>query len=161
MAPPGFDVDRTNNALVITVDFTTDIETAWALWSDPRVLEQWWGPPEHPCVMSRFELSPGGEVRYVMTGPDGTQYLGWWQVIEVDAPTKLRIRDGFGESPELPSAEMPIATSSVTFTPVADAVRMTITSIYDSAEELQRALDLHMEEGFIAAVGQIEFMQRD
>jgi uncharacterized protein YndB with AHSA1/START domain len=161
MAPPTFHVDEPSRTFAITVDFNADLETVWALWSDPRIFEQWWGPPGHPCVVSRFELFPGGEVRYVMTGPDGTRYLGWWQVIEVEAPTKLRIRDGFGESPELPSAEMPIATSFVTFTPVADAVRMTITSLYDSAEELQRALDLHMEEGFIAALGQIEFMQRD
>jgi uncharacterized protein YndB with AHSA1/START domain len=161
MAPPKFDVDTSNNALLITVDFTTDLDTAWGLWSDPRVLEKWWGPPEHPCVISRFELHPGGEVRYVMTGPDGTKYPGWWQVLEVAAPNQLRIRDGFGESPEHSSSEMPIAISLITFTTNADSVRMTIASHYDSAEELQRALDLNMEEGFMSALGQIESLQHD
>ncbi len=160
MAPPKFDVDKSNNALVITVDFATDLDTAWGLWSDPRILEKWWGPPEHPCVVSRFDFHSGGEVCYVMTGPDGTKYLGWWQVLEVEAPHQLRIRDGFGESPEYPSPEMPIATSVITFTSNADSVRMTITSNYDSAEELQRALDLNMEEGFMSALGQIECMER-
>ena len=161
MAPPAFEVDEPRNSLVITVDLTADLETAWSLWSDPRVLEKWWGPPEHPCVISRFELQPGGHVRYVMTGPDGTEYLGWWQVLDVKAPTHLRIRDGFGESPEQTSSAMPVATSSISFTPVGDTVRMKIDSSYDSAEELQRALDLHMEEGFLSALSQIEFMQRD
>ena len=96
-----------------------------------------------------------------MTGPDGTEYLGWWQVLDVEAPNNLRIRDGFGESPEQASSAMPIATSSISFTPIDDTVRMRIDSRYDSAEELQRALDLHMEEGFLSALSQIEFMQRD
>ena len=158
MAPPVFDVDQPNNSLVITVDFRTDIDSAWQLWSDPRVLEKWWGPPEHPCEISTFEFHPGGEVRYVMTGPDGTTYLGWWQVLDVEAPTRLRIRDGFGESPDVPSSAMPIAISTITFTPVGNTVRMIINSQYDSAEELQRSLDLHMEEGFLAALNQIEFI---
>jgi uncharacterized protein YndB with AHSA1/START domain len=161
VAPPAFDVDELRNSLVITVDLTADVESAWSLWSDPRVLEKWWGPPDYPCVISRFELQPGGHVRYVMTGPDGTEYLGWWQVLDVEAPNNLRIRDGFGESPEHASSAMPIATSSISFTPIDDTVRMQIDSRYDSAEELQRALDLHMEEGFLSALSQIEFMQRD
>lgn len=161
MAPPAFEVDERRNSIVITVDLTADLESAWSLWSDPRVLEKWWGPPEHPCVISRFELRPGGQVRYVMTGPDGTEYLGWWQVLDVEAPNSLRIRDGFGESPEQASSAMPIATSLISFTPMGDTVRMHIDSSYDSAEELQRALDLQMEEGFLSALSQIEFMQRE
>jgi len=161
MAPPRFEVDKPNNALIITVDFSTDIETVWALWSNPRKLEEWWGPPEHPCVFSVFDFRPGGEARYEMTGPDGTRYPGWWQVLAVEAPTLLRIRDGFGNSPELPSPEMPVSTTSVMFTQIPDAVRMTINSYYDSAQELQYALDLNMEEGFMSALGQIEFLQHD
>ena len=161
MAPPRFEVDHLNNAFIITVDFATDPDTAWALWSDPRILEKWWGPPDFPCVISSFDFHPGGEVRYVMTGQDGTQYHGWWQILEIDAPIRLLIRDGFGDSPELPSPDMPIAISTISFTSMVDTVRMTITSHYDSAEELQRALDLTMEEGFMSALSQIEFMQRD
>jgi uncharacterized protein YndB with AHSA1/START domain len=160
MAPPTFEVDNSNHALSISVDLATDMDTAWGLWSDPRILEKWWGPPEHPCVISIFEFRPGGEVRYVMTGPDGTRYSGWWQVLEVSAPTNLRIRDGFGESPEDPAPEMPVATSLISFSPNFDSVRMTITSYYDSTEDLQRALDLNMEEGFMSALSQIEFLER-
>jgi hypothetical protein len=56
---------------------------------------------------------------------------------------------------------MPVSTTSITLPQIPDAVRMTINSFYDSAQELQYALNLNMEEGFISALGQIEFLQRD
>ena len=68
---------------------------------------------------------------------------------------------GFGDSPESSSPEMPVSTTSITFTQNPDAVRMTINSFYDSAQELQYALDLNMKEGFMSSLGQIEFLQRD
>jgi hypothetical protein len=56
---------------------------------------------------------------------------------------------------------MPVSTTSITFTQVPDAVRMTINSYYDSAQELEYAIDLNMEQGFMSALGQIEYLQRD
>jgi uncharacterized protein YndB with AHSA1/START domain len=161
MAAPTFSVDHAHNSLTITADLITDAQTAWELWANPRALEHWWGPPEHPCVVTHFDLQPGGSVSYVMTGPDGTRYPGWWEVISVDAPHELTIRDGFGESSEQPSPEMPVATSYVRFTEIPRGIRMTIESHYASPEELQRALDLDMQNGFLSALGQITFLEME
>lgn len=93
-----------------------------------------------------------------MTGPDGTRYPGWWEVISVDAPRSLTIRDGFGEAQTEASADMPVSTTSVEFTAIPDFMHMTITSDYESPEALRFALDLGMEDGFMAALGQIPFL---
>jgi uncharacterized protein YndB with AHSA1/START domain len=161
MAAPTFTVDQARHGLTITADLRTDEQTAWALWADPRTLEQWWGPPDHPCIVTHFDLRPGGLVTYVMTGPDGTRYPGWWEVMSVDAPHGLTIRDGFGESPQESSAQMPVTHTVITFMPIPDAIRMTITSTYESTQALQFALDLGMEEGFMAALGQIAFLDKE
>jgi hypothetical protein len=34
--------------MTITAEFGADAERLWALWSDPRQLERWWGPPSAP-----------------------------------------------------------------------------------------------------------------
>jgi len=160
MAAPTFTKDRAGKTLTITADLSTDAEGAWALWADPRVLEGWWGPPEHPCRVTHFDLQPGGSVTYAMTGPDGTIYPGWWQVLAVEQPVTMTIRDGFGSSPDEASPEMPISTSTVTFREVSDGIRMTITSSYKSVDEFDRALSLDMENGFMSALGQITCLQR-
>ena len=40
-------VDTDNDNLTVTVvsDFDASVERVWELWTDPRRIERWWGPP--------------------------------------------------------------------------------------------------------------------
>lgn len=88
--------DYEDLSLVLVAEFDAPIERVWQLWSDPRQLERWWGPPSHPAVVDRHELVVGGEVTYLMTGPDGETCPGWWLVTAVDPPRSLGFTDGYG-----------------------------------------------------------------
>ena len=57
-------------------EFDAPIERVWQLWADPRQLERWWGPPSHPATVERHDLTPGGDVTYFMTGPEGEKHRG-------------------------------------------------------------------------------------
>ena len=35
----------------ITAEFDVPVERVWQLWSDPRQLERWWGPPTYPSTV--------------------------------------------------------------------------------------------------------------
>jgi uncharacterized protein YndB with AHSA1/START domain len=67
----------------------------WQLWADPRQLERWWGPPTYPATFTRHDLAPGSRVEYHMTGPEGDQPHGHWDILEADPPRSLVFRDGF------------------------------------------------------------------
>jgi uncharacterized protein YndB with AHSA1/START domain len=38
-------VNYDNLTITLIADFDAPIEQVWELWSDPRKLERWWGPP--------------------------------------------------------------------------------------------------------------------
>ncbi|HPF12858.1 MAG: SRPBCC domain-containing protein [Planctomycetes bacterium] len=42
--------------------------------SDPEQLAQWWGPKGFTNTFERFDFVSGGTWRFVMHGPDGTDY---------------------------------------------------------------------------------------
>ena len=63
------DLDPDALTLTIVAEFAEPAERVWQIWSDPRMLEQWWGPPGFPATMVRHDLTPGGRVTYFMTGP--------------------------------------------------------------------------------------------
>ena len=46
---------------------------------------------------------PGGRVSYFMTGPDGDKSAGWWQVLAVDPPNRLELKDGFADDSGTPN----------------------------------------------------------
>jgi uncharacterized protein YndB with AHSA1/START domain len=159
---PEFTIKRDLSAASLTVEvlLPTSIDQAFQLWSDPRLLEQWWGPPGYPCTVDDFNLTPGGTVSYAMTGPDGERYPGWWQVIDVEPPFRIHLRDGFGESPTESASQMPVSDTVVTFRAEGDNTNMQMHSSYDSQSALQQVLDLGMEEGLSSALMQIDDLLR-
>ncbi len=113
---PVTEIHKDPVALTMTVisDFPAPPQRIWQLWSDPRQLERWWGPPSYPATVVDHTLTPGGRVTYFMTGPDGERFHGWWQVLAVEAPHRLEIQDGFADDQGQPNPDMPITTMQMT-----------------------------------------------
>jgi uncharacterized protein YndB with AHSA1/START domain len=146
-------------ALTMTVDaeFDASAERVWQLWADPRQLERWWGPPSYPATVDAHDLSVGSRVEYHMTGPEGDQPRGYWDVLEADAPRSLVFRDGFANDDGTPNTDLPGTESRVTIEEIGDGrTRMSIKSIFPSPEAMERILAMGMETGLTQAVGQID-----
>lgn len=143
-------------SVVITSRFDAPVERVWQVWSDPRQLERWWGPPTYPATVTEHELRPGGAVRYYMTSPEGQRFGGWWQIEEVDEPTRLVFQDGFADSEGKPLPDLPVSRSTMTLTQEGDGTRMTVTTTYTTADDLQKVLDMGMLEGATEAGNQID-----
>ena len=152
-------VRKDPDSLSMTVDaeFEATPDRVWRLWSDPRQLERWWGPPTYPATFTRHDLAPGGRVEYHMTGPEGDQPRGYWEVVEAEAPGTLVFRDGFANDDGSPNDEMPRMTARVTIVSIGDGrTRMSIESSFESAEAMEQVLAMGAEEGLTQAIGQID-----
>jgi uncharacterized protein YndB with AHSA1/START domain len=129
----------------------------WELWADPRQLERWWGPPTYPATFTRHDLSPGSRVEYHMTGPEGDQPRGYWDIVEVEAPRRLVFRDGFAHDDGSPNTDLPQMEGRVTIEPLGDGrTQMRMQSVFGSQEAMEQTLAMGMEEGLTQAVGQID-----
>ena len=143
--------------MTITAEFDAAPERVWQLWADPRQLERWWGPPTYPATFTRHDLAPGSRVEYHMTGPKGDQPRGYWDVLEADAPRQLVFRDGFLNDDGTTNDALPRNEGRVTIEEIGDGrTRMSIESIFPSAEAMEQLLAMGMEEGLKQAVGQID-----
>src|SRR5262245_6144434 len=149
--------DTENNSIRITAEFDAPVDRVWELWSDPRQLERWWGPPTYPATMVDHTLEPSGRVFYYMTSPEGDRYHGWWRVIAVEAPRRLEFQDGFAHADGSNNPDLPMGHAHVELDPRGERrTRMTIRFQYESAEDLDKVATMGMEEGLREAVGQID-----
>jgi len=148
------DVER--RTLTITAEFAAPVERVWALYEDPRQLEQVWGPPEYPATFVAHDLRPGGRMTYYMTSPEGERFAGYWDVDEVDEPNGFAFRDGFADAELEPNPELPVSRNDYAFTATDDGTRAVFTSTFDTAEDLQKVLDMGMEEGATTAINQVD-----
>jgi uncharacterized protein YndB with AHSA1/START domain len=153
------DIHKDPTALTMTVasEWDAPIARVWQLWADPRKLERWWGPPTYPATVVEHDLRPGGKVSYFMTSPEGEQYHGWWKVVAVDEPNHLELEDGFADPEGKPNESMPTTLSTVTFAALpGGATSMRIETRFPSPEAMVQMIEMGMEEGLAAAMGQIE-----
>ena len=149
-------------SMTITAEFAATPERVWQLWADPRQLERWWGPPTYPATVTSHDLRPGGRVEYHMTGPEGDQPKGFWEVDEVDPPHRIAFRDGFANEDGTSNTEFPITSAQVTIEEIGDGrTRMSIESRFPSVEAMEQLLAMGMEAGIEQAVGQIDAILAD
>jgi len=147
-------------SFTIVAEFDAKVERVWQIWADPRQLERWWGPPTWPATFESFDFTPGGKASYYMVGPDGEKARGWWLLTSIDAPTTLSFDDGFADDNGEPVASMGITRAVVTIEDVGGRTRMTTTSKFESAEQMQKMIDMGMKEGMTEAMSQIDDLLR-
>lgn len=161
MSVTSVDKDFDHLTLTLVADFGAPLERVWQLWADPRQLERWWGPPSHPATVEQHDLTPGGDVTYFMTDPEGEQYRGWWRVTSVNPPRSLEFTDGFADQDGTPLADMPITTTRMELTEHDGGTRMQLRSVFDSREQMDQLLSIGAAEGLQQAVGQMDALLAD
>jgi uncharacterized protein YndB with AHSA1/START domain len=151
-------VDKDFDKLTLTVvaDFDATVERIWQLWADPRQLERWWGPPTYPATVEEHDLTPGGDVTYFMTSPEGEKHRGWWRITAVNPPKSLELVDGFANPDGTPNTELPTNTMRVQIFEHEGGTRMELRSTYDTREQMEQLVNMGMEEGIKQSLGQID-----
>jgi uncharacterized protein YndB with AHSA1/START domain len=154
-----WNVDKNAEAktMVITAEFKTSITNVWRLWADPRLLERWWGPPGFPATFEHHDLTPGGTITYFMSGPDGgDRFDGTWNVVEVDAPTRLVVEDAIVEEDGTPSDGNGMTRMEIDIAAAGDTTRMILTTHFDSLEGMEQAIAMGVVDGMKACMTQID-----
>ncbi len=97
-------------------------------WTNPAWLAQWWGPKGFTNTFEQFDLRPGGDWRFVMHGPDGTDYPNHSRFVEI-VPQERIVFEHLSDHAFRVTA---------TFTPEAGRTFVTFRMSFDSKAECDR-----------------------
>ena len=157
--------DAERLTMTVVADFAAPLQRLWDAYADPRQLEKFWGPPSFPARFTRHDFFPGGRSTYVMTGSDGTSHAGYWDWIAMTEPAggsaSFEVRDGFAHEDCAPNPDMPTMVMAFAFEETAAGSRVTTTTTFPSAEQLEQVLAMGMEEGMREAMGQMDGVLAD
>lgn len=135
--------------IVITRIFNAPRELVFKVWTEKKHIEQWWGPKGFTTRVEQMDARPGGSWRYVMCGPDGTEYPVNGVFREVVPPERIVTSDRFDEGfEELVKVDIPRGIIVVTtlFEDLGDKTRLTLRILHATAEDRRK----HEEMGVIA-----------
>jgi uncharacterized protein YndB with AHSA1/START domain len=108
--------------------FDAPRELVFQMWTDPNHIIQWWGPNGFTTTIHEMDLRPGGDWRFIMHGPDGTDYQNENVFREIAKPRRLVF-----DHVNAPRHQM-----SVTFTDWEGKTRVDVHMLFESAPELEK-----------------------
>jgi uncharacterized protein YndB with AHSA1/START domain len=108
--------------------FDAPRERVFEMWTKPEHLARWFGPKGFTTTTQAFDFRPGGEWRFVMRGPDGTEYENLVTYIEITPPERLHYDHGRPGEPALFQA-------TVTFEAEGEKTRLSMRSVFATAAE--------------------------
>ena len=117
-------IDAAAREIVASRVFDASRELVWKAWSDPKRIVQWWGPKGFTTTTQEMDFRPGGTWRFVMHGPDGTDYQNKIVYREIVKPERIAYSHVSG----------PAFESTVTFTAEGDKTRVEVRMVFESAE---------------------------
>lgn len=131
-APASPTADR---EIVITRTFDAPRELVFAAWTDPKHIAHWWGPNGFTTTTHEMDVRPGGTWRFIMHGPDGTDYPNKIAYREVVKPERLVYDHGSDQEDD------PIQFHvTATFDDEGGRTRLTMRSVFATPEARDRVV---------------------
>jgi uncharacterized protein YndB with AHSA1/START domain len=83
-----------DNEILITRLVNAPCDLVWRAFTEQRHMTHWWGPNGFRTTTFDMDVRVGGWWRFVMRGPDGTDYPNWIHYTQVQAPELLAYDHG-------------------------------------------------------------------
>jgi uncharacterized protein YndB with AHSA1/START domain len=109
-------------------------ELVWKAWTDPGQIVHWWGPTGFTTTIETMDVRPGGVWKYVMHGPDGTDYPNKSVFIEVTVPERIVFAHGGGRVGQ--AADQ--FEGTWTFEALGEKTRVTIDMLFSTPADRDR-----------------------
>lgn len=122
--------DLSNRQMTITRLINAPRERVWEAFTNPEQIVKWWGPNGFTNTTESMEVKPGGVWRFMMHGPDGTDWPNLISYLEVTPPERLVFDHGDFENPKQ-------FQTTITLEEQDGKTLVTLSALFPTAEEYQ------------------------
>lgn len=111
--------------------FDAPRELVWRMWTEPEHVKHWWGPRGFTNTIHQMDVRPGGMWKFIMHGPDGTNYRNEITYTEIVPPERLSYFHG----------PYPRFDVEVTFADEGGKTRIHMRMVFESAAERDKVVE--------------------
>ena len=121
--------------------FEAPRDRVFAVYTDPELIPEWWGPRDTEATVDQMDVRPGGSWRILVRSSDGSETAFRGTYREVTAPERIV------QTFEWEGMPGHVSVETATFEDLGDRTKVTTTAIYHTAEERDGMLASGMEGG--------------
>ena len=123
------DASTADREIVIERTVNAPRELVWQAWTEADQIRQWWGPNGFTTTIHAMDVRVGGVWRFIMHGPDGTDYPNKVVYREIVKPERLVYDHTDDRDP--PSHQF---QTTVTFAAQGRKTMVTLRALFANAE---------------------------
>ena len=121
--------------------FDAPRDRVWAVWTDPELIPEWYGSRDGETVVDKMDVRVGGDWRFVMREPDGSEAAFRGTYREITAPELLE------QTFEWEGMPGHVCVERTEFEAIGDRTKVTTLTLFHTTEERDGMLGAGMEVG--------------
>jgi uncharacterized protein YndB with AHSA1/START domain len=121
--------------------FDAPRDRVFAVYTDPELIPEWWGPRDTTAVVDQMDVRAGGSWRFVVHSADGSETAFRGTYREVTPPERIV------QTFEWEGMPGHVSVETAVFEDLGDRTKITTTSIFHTTEERDGMLGSGMEGG--------------
>lgn len=143
--------------LIIERILPVRLPAVWLSWTLPERVACWWGPRDWTTTVHEMDVRPGGRWRFSMAPIDGSaaEVRSVATYREVQQERRLTYVDAFADWNWQPVDGDKGTENFVTFDRPGADTRLTITTHFNTLDELTQSEAMGMVEGYIEALDRL------
>jgi uncharacterized protein YndB with AHSA1/START domain len=122
-------------------EFDAPRDRVFAVYTDPALVPEWWGPRETTTIVDVMDVRAGGSWRFVARERDGSETAFRGTYREVTPPERIV------QTFEWEGMPGHISVETAVFEDLGDRTKVTTTSVFHTTEERDGMLGSGMEGG--------------
>ena len=148
--------DESGKKLIITRAFNAPVEKVWQAWTEAELLDKWWAPKPYHTETKTMTFTEGGFRLYAMVSPEGDKNWCKTNYITIDSGKSFTSDDGFCDEEGTMNPDFPLMHWFNRFEGTRNTTNVMIELSFDTAEGLEKIVEMGFKEGFSMAVGNLD-----
>ncbi|WP_259070900.1 SRPBCC family protein [Mucilaginibacter sp. X4EP1] len=151
-----FEKDLGAKKIHVVREFSAPIEKVWKAWTDPDLLEKWWGPKPWTAITKSMNFTVGGAWLYYMAGPNDQKHWSHVKFIAIEEGTRFAADAAFSDENGTVPPGTPVGHWDNKFVALGDKTKVVVDLSFDNEAAIKMLVEMGFEGGFTMGLNQLE-----
>jgi uncharacterized protein YndB with AHSA1/START domain len=138
-----FETDLAAKKFHVVREFNAPIEKVWKAWTDPDLLEKWWGSKPWTAITKSMDFTVGGDWLYDMVGPEGQKHPSQANFTAIENGSRFAADTGVGHW-------------NNKFVALGDKTKVVIDISFDDEATWKTMMEMGFEAGTAMSLNQLD-----
>ena len=151
-----FEKDLAAKKIHVEREFNAPVETVWKAWTNPDMLEKWWGPKPWVAKTKSMDFTVGGAWLYWMEGPDGQKHWSYVKFTAIEKGSRFAADSLFSDENANIIPGAPVGHWDNKFVAMGQKTKVVVDLSFDEETSFKKLVEMGFEGGFTMGLNQLD-----